>query len=595
MFNRNGLIKHRTQIGEKYMKKGFKVSLALLASVTLVSTGAPLINYTFPAVAAISETQSQRLLSLGGSLDEAQRQQTIQLLGASNVSIDNTVYVDGTIINQYLQDGSGPGTVVFSSAFIESQPEGYGVQVQVVTPQNITMVSPTTYQNAAITAGAKNVLIRIATVSPVTGEGALAGVYALLEQSGVKLNQQSIQVAEKEIQVVQQVKEESEISDEQANQITTEIKTEIINHNVNIGQVTEQDIVSIVENTINNTINNTDTTISDNVVNVYVEFANDFSETDQAQDVEVVEQLETSNSGQAWTTTLSSLEPAGTPEDILAAERPDYSGEMYHPAIQALSNRFYELAQAGEAVDRLYSHTFVLESLQPALTIEEKDALNQLRTSIYHYALSGEANREQAAASAGVAYVPLKDQWLQQIYTAESLRTQDPVLASIIQRVANATGFAPEVFSYAEIAQEGEYISFFVRGEAGSHAPLLGTFEFNVLTGEIVEYNQITGAPVVLAPTFDFMSMYGVAVDNQYGPVEVPADYTIPGYVAPVTEESEEVESDSLSEEIIEDETGESTLPEDTEQPSESVEESESPETEVPVEDGTENTTDSDV
>lgn len=577
------------------MKKGFKISLALLASVTLVSTSVPLVTYSVPNVLAISETQSQRLLSLGGSLNEAQRQQTMQLLGATNVSVDNTVYVDGTIINQYLQDGSGPGTVVYSSAFIESQPEGYGVQVQVVTPQNITMVSPTTYQNAAITAGAKNVLIRIATVSPVTGEGALAGVYALLEQSGVVLNQQSIQVAEKEIQIVQQVKEEASLTDEQANDITTQIKTEIINHNINVGEVTEQDIVTIVENTINNTIDNSETNISENVINVYVEFANEFAETEQAQDVEVVEQLETSNSGQAWSTTLASLEGAMAPEELLAADRPDYSdAATYHPAIQALSNRFYELVQAGEAVETLYAHTFVLESMQPNLSTAEKDAINQLRTSIYQYAANSESEREQAAASAGVTYLTLKDQWLQQIYAAENLRGADPVLAGIIQRIANASGLAPEVFSYAEMTQDEEFISFFVRQDAVSHASLVGTFEFNLMSGEIVQYDEITGAPVILSSTFDFMSVYGVSVENQYLATEIPADYTIPGYVAS-EEVEEESEMEETSEEVVEETSGESELPSIPEDSSESEESSDLPESEESVQEDTEEETNGEV
>lgn len=579
------------------MRKGFKISLALLASVTLVSTSVPLVTYSVPNVLAVSETQSQSLLSLGGSLDEAQRQQTMQLLGATNVSVDNTVYVDGSVINQYLQDGSGPGTVVYSSAFIESQPEGYGVQVQVVTPQNITMVSPTTYQNAAITAGAKNVLIRIATVSPVTGEGALAGVYALLEQSGVVLNQQSIQVAEKEIQVVQQVKEEAALTDEQANDITTQIKTEIINHNVNVGDVTEQDIVTIVENTINNTIDNSETNVSEKVINVYVEFANEFSETEQAQDVEVVEQLETSNSGQAWSTTLASLEGAVPAEELLAAERPDYSdAATYHPVIQALSNHFYELVQAGGAADTLYSHTFVIESMQPNLTIAEKDALNQIRTAIYQYTANSESEREQAAASAGVTYVSLKDQWLQQIYAAENLRGADPVLAEIIQRVANSTGLAPEVFSYAEMTQDAEFISFFVRQDAVSHATLVGTFEFNLKSDEIVEYDEITGAPISLPSTFDFASAYGVAVENQYPATEIPADYTVPGYVAPEEEEEvEESETEETSEEVSEETSEDTELPESTEDSSETEEVSEVLESEEPAQEDAEVVSDEEV
>lgn len=44
------------------------------------------------------------------------------------------------------------------------------------------------YQNAAIAAGATNADIQIASVVPVTGEGALAGVYEIFSQSGMSLD-----------------------------------------------------------------------------------------------------------------------------------------------------------------------------------------------------------------------------------------------------------------------------------------------------------------------------------------------------------------------------------------------------------------------
>lgn len=557
------------------MKKSFKVGAALLASLALAPVAVPSLVGTSTYVQAISQTQGQRLLSLGASLSAEQQQQTIQLLGAGDVAADKTVYVDGSVINRFLQDGSGPGTVVYSSAFIESQQDGYGVQVQIVTPQNITLVTPATYQNAAITAGAKNMLVKIGTVSPVTGEGALAGVYALLEQSGVKLNQQSIQVAEKEIQVIQQVQEETNLTDDQANQISSDIKQQIIIETAdNAGEtLTEEQIIQIVQNTVNNTVNNVDnstnidqsTTVNNTEINVTPEvidqlstWASEFATTDQAQDTDVVEQLQNTQAntaGQSWSQLLSSQEGAVAAADLLAAERTDFSdATVYHPAIQAFYDSFYGLVEAGETIDNLYSHTFIFESLTANLTATELDALNQLRVLIYQYAANNEADREAAAASVGIAHVSLKDQWLNQLNAADSLRAQDPVLAEMIQRIAHATGFAPEVFNYAEMTQANDVVNFFIRWDAVSHMTMMADVEFNLADDSIVQYDEVLGTASTLPATFDFASAYGVQVENQYAGLEIPADFTIPGYVAPEVTAPEESTEETTEEVATEDE-----------------------------------------
>src|SRR5699024_844868 len=113
-----------------------KKRLLLSAMVALVAAplAQPVLNFNTDGIQHVQAQESQ-LVALGGSLDQNQAQQTLQLLGANAVDSSNIIYVDGTMINQYLQDGSGPGTVVYSSAYIQGMNEGYGVQVQIVTPQ----------------------------------------------------------------------------------------------------------------------------------------------------------------------------------------------------------------------------------------------------------------------------------------------------------------------------------------------------------------------------------------------------------------------------------------------------------------------------
>ncbi|MCW6674728.1 DUF1002 domain-containing protein [Aerococcaceae bacterium NML171108] len=269
------------------MKGLVKKLLTAVAGFSLVVT---------PTINAFAVQPTQKLLSLGASLQGAQITQTRTLLGATDVPEANTIYVDGPTVNRYLGDGSTANTIVYSSALIEPQSAGHGVQVQIVTPHNITLVTPITYQNAAITSGAKDISIKIATVAPVTGEGALAGVYALLEKSGTKINKQSIKVAEKEIKIVERVKKDKKLSDIQVNQIIADIKKEItikVTNNITI----DANQAKIIIHTILEKYQ-----IDPNLVDLteLVQFSIDFSKTDAAKNKNTVDQLVQSVDKAIW-------------------------------------------------------------------------------------------------------------------------------------------------------------------------------------------------------------------------------------------------------------------------------------------------------
>ena len=142
----------------------------------------------------------------------------------------------------------------------------------------------------------------------------------------------------------------------------------------------------------------------------------------------------------------------------------------------------------------------------------------------------------------------LKDHWLSQLNSADGLRAQNPILAEIVQRIANATGLAPEVFSYAEMTQANEFINFFVRWDAVSHMTMMADVEFNLTNNSIVQYDEILGTATTLPATFDFASVYGVQVENQYAQQEIPADFMIPGYIAPEEEVTEEIGEETTEE-----------------------------------------------
>ncbi|MFX3912292.1 DUF1002 domain-containing protein, partial [Streptococcus suis] len=70
--------------------------------------------------------------------------------------------VVGTVMVQYLGTSGADTASLYSSVLVQKQDACKGVVVDIKTPQNITLMTETQYANAAITAGATDVLIDVA-------------------------------------------------------------------------------------------------------------------------------------------------------------------------------------------------------------------------------------------------------------------------------------------------------------------------------------------------------------------------------------------------------------------------------------------------
>ena len=233
------------------MKKRWLLLASLISTVFLSSGILVQSIIQMPLTIAAQEQLSTRKVSLGGSLNQNDINLTLQLLNALDVPAADQIRVDGPMINQYLKDGSTAETDVYSSAIIEPREPGYGVQIQIVTPQTIQNVSASTYQNAAITSGATDVLIKIASVYPVTGEGALTGVYAIYEANDNKLNQNNIDVAQKEITLPGLIKERVRLNDAQINEMLTNIKLAITAYIEENGSISDEALRTLIQEQVN--------------------------------------------------------------------------------------------------------------------------------------------------------------------------------------------------------------------------------------------------------------------------------------------------------------------------------------------------------
>lgn len=221
------------------------------------------------------------VLTTGKSLSKEQLAETIALLEAGEVEEANHLQVYGSDIDRYTGNGSTDESQVYSSAYVSFMPSGYGVTVSVVTPSNITEVSAETYANAAITAGGKDLDIKIANVVvPVNGRGALAGIYLALEHAGIEISQADIAIAEKEVDNIETIRIQTGLSDEEVNLMIAGMKRAVAVYIVKGEEITTEVVQTVIrEVETNNGVEfpeETTVLMSDLLIN--------FSKTSAAQD-----------------------------------------------------------------------------------------------------------------------------------------------------------------------------------------------------------------------------------------------------------------------------------------------------------------------
>ncbi|MGO1559485.1 MAG: DUF1002 domain-containing protein [Ruoffia tabacinasalis] len=172
--------------------------------------------------------QLAKRVAVGNSNSDEQISQLLALFGMESNDQSNLIKIDGVALNELISDGSNESTDVYSSVMVDMPESGSGVNVEILTPENITVVSESAYQNAAITAGATNADIKIASVIAVTGEGALGGVYEIFDQAGYSLDAEDIQTAENLIQIEEVLLSETNMSEREVSQLVTRYNLAIV-------------------------------------------------------------------------------------------------------------------------------------------------------------------------------------------------------------------------------------------------------------------------------------------------------------------------------------------------------------------------------
>lgn len=213
-----------------------------------------LFALTSLAQPAKADNLKQSVYSYGQSLTAEQKQETARLLRVSDKALEMQVNIDE--MNSLLHDHYDYYQV-YSSVYLEPTDKNTGVKVEIVTPKTITSITATQYANAAITAGATNMNIRVASVKAVDGSGALAGVYKAFSGTTGTLPEENVKTAQEELEITSKINEENKgkdgYSDELLNAAIAEIKAQIAKEKEkNGGNISVGDITTIINTVVNN-------------------------------------------------------------------------------------------------------------------------------------------------------------------------------------------------------------------------------------------------------------------------------------------------------------------------------------------------------
>ena len=168
--------------------KAFALALSLLCALALALPR--------PALAAANPWT----VTLGADLNAEQRATVLKFFGLTEADLASRTVITVTNADErrYLE-GQLPSEVIgdktWSCSYIQQLDQG-GIRVETA---NLTYVTKNTLYNALQTAGVEHCNLVVTAPFPVTGTGALTGIFMAYEQAGNKLDEAKKEVATEEL------------------------------------------------------------------------------------------------------------------------------------------------------------------------------------------------------------------------------------------------------------------------------------------------------------------------------------------------------------------------------------------------------------
>jgi len=190
---------------------------------------------------SINEKLGVPIVVYGDTLTEAQKNEVRELLNVTDSSAIDEYTVTGQDIANYI-DGD-PNSRMFSSAKITREEKGTGLNVDIVTQDNITEVTSEMYANALLTAGVEDATVEVVSPVKVSGHSALTGIYKAYDVEGEQLDKERMELANEELDVATDLANKEGMDKEKVSELLTEIKKDIAEKN----PVTKEEVEQIVK------------------------------------------------------------------------------------------------------------------------------------------------------------------------------------------------------------------------------------------------------------------------------------------------------------------------------------------------------------
>lgn len=267
----------------KFMIGASTMALLATASVTTVAA----ID-----TSVVDEAWGKPTFVYGGGLSEAQIAETAELFDIEEMNNVASTPALGDDLVKYLGYGSGNTASMISSVLVQKD-NNSGVNVDILTPENITTITAQQYTNAAITAGVEDVNIEVAAIRPVTGESALTGVYKALEVNGEELDKERMEVAQEELEATSEIADDADLDEEASGRldgVIVEIKQQLADIKDRTDQLATRDEI---EQIINDALAKYDlqNVISIENINVLINYFENYQKTSAIDSEQVREQL----------------------------------------------------------------------------------------------------------------------------------------------------------------------------------------------------------------------------------------------------------------------------------------------------------------
>lgn len=213
-----------------------RVSIARRVVACTIAVGLALA--TFP-IAAFAD--SGRIVTLGANLSHEEREKVLSFFGLTEDDLQNLTVV--TVTNEdereHLSDSIDLniiGDKTYSCSYIEPTDSG-GIYVKTA---NLTYVTNRMLYNALQTSGVKSCNLVVTAPFPVSGTGALTGVFMAYEAQGKQLDEAKEEVATEELVTTAEL---DETYGEQIPDVISDVKNQVISSTEDLSDDQIRDII----------------------------------------------------------------------------------------------------------------------------------------------------------------------------------------------------------------------------------------------------------------------------------------------------------------------------------------------------------------